>query len=251
MPLQTYADTRPYAAAIHEATARKLMPPWFADPCCGHFANDPTLSPKELATLAAWAEDHAPQGDPHDAPPAPFFAEGWNIPPPDVVLRMPAPKQIPASGDIPYQYIIIPTGFKQDRWVRISEIRPSNRIVVHHAVAYIREPGSKWLKGAPVGTAFSADDLADPALRRDAMWTSSDILLVYAPGSSPDQWPQKYLEARACWIRYRPADALHNARRPYAGPNKRRTRIRQTLTREAGSYTTAHKRPIRHPARRS
>ncbi|MBV8829398.1 MAG: thiol-disulfide isomerase [Acidobacteriaceae bacterium] len=192
MPLQTYRDVRPYAAAIREVTARKLMPPWFADPCCGHFANDPTLSAQQPATLSAWADAHAPEGDPHDAPPAPFFAEGWNISPPDLVLRMPVPKQIPASGDVPYQYIIIRTGFKQDRWVRMSEIRPSNRTVVHHAVAYIREPGSKWLRGAPVGTPFSADDLSDPALRRDAMWTASDILLVYAPGSSPDTWPEGF-----------------------------------------------------------
>jgi hypothetical protein len=74
----------------------------------------------------------------------------------------------------------------------MSEIRPGNRAVVHHAVAYIREPGSKWLKDAPAGKAFSADDLSDPAQKRDAMWTDSDILLVYAPGSSPDEWPTDF-----------------------------------------------------------
>ncbi len=102
------------------------------------------------------------------------------------------PKQIPAAGDVAYQYIIIPTGFKTDRWVRMSEIRPGNRMVVHHAVAYIREPNSSWLRGAPVGVPFSADELPDPALRRDAMWTASDILLVYAPGSLPDRWPHDF-----------------------------------------------------------
>jgi Copper type II ascorbate-dependent monooxygenase, C-terminal domain len=59
-------------------------------------------------------------------------------------------------------------------------------------VAYIRDAKSNWLRGVPVGTPFSADDLKDPSLKRDAMWTTSDILLVYAPGSMPDQWPEDY-----------------------------------------------------------
>src|SRR5436853_5791553 len=100
---------------------------------------------------------------------------------------MPVAKAIPATGDVPYQYIIIPTHFKEDRWVRMAEIRPSNRMVVHHAVAYIREPQSGWLRSAPVGIPFSGNDLRTEKLRRDAMWTTSDILLVYAPGSMPDQ----------------------------------------------------------------
>jgi len=70
----------------------------------------------------------------------------------------------------------------------MAEIRPSNRMAVHHAVAYIRDSHSTWLRGAPVGKAFSANDLPTPELRRDAMWTTSDILLVYAPGSLPDRW---------------------------------------------------------------
>jgi hypothetical protein len=43
-----------------------------------------------------------------------------------------------------------------------------------------------------VGIPFSAGDLRTEAQRRDAMWTTSDILLVYAPGSLPDQWPEGF-----------------------------------------------------------
>ena len=132
------------------------------------------------------------RGNAADAPKPPVWTKGWKIDKPDLVLRMPNAMQIPAAGDIPYQYIIIPTDFKVDRWVRMCEIRPSNRQVVHHAVAYVREPGSDWLQGAPVGKPFSAEDLSDPKQRRDAMWTTSDILLVYAPGSLPDGWGPGY-----------------------------------------------------------
>ncbi|HLH05435.1 MAG TPA: hypothetical protein VKX25_21885 [Bryobacteraceae bacterium] len=189
MAFETYAQTRPFARSIAEAAASRKMPPWFADSCCGHFANDPSLKPEEIATLEAWADANAPAGDPQDAPRPRHWTRGWNIAVPDRVFTMPVAKHLPASGDVPYQYVILPTGFQKDRWVSMSEIRPSNRMVVHHAVAYIRPPGSSWLRGAPVGKPFSADDLATTQLRRDAMWTTSDILLVYAPGSLPDSWP--------------------------------------------------------------
>ncbi len=192
MPLETYQQARLWATAIRDTTQKRTMPPWFADPCCGHFSNDPSLSDGEIAIIAAWANAHAPEGNPRDAPTPVQWTKGWNIDSPDLVLQMPSAKRIPAVGDVPYQYIIIPTHFKEDRWVRMSEIRPSNRMVVHHAVAYIRDPKSSWLRGAPVGVPFSADDLPTPALRRDAMWTTSDILLVYAPGSLPDRWPQGF-----------------------------------------------------------
>lgn len=192
MPLETYQEVRPYADAIREMTRKRIMPPWFADPCCGHFSNDPSLTAEQLKTLTEWSNAHAPAGRPEDAPPAVHWIQNWRIQRPDVVLRMPVGKAIPAEGDIPYQYIIIPTHFKEDRWVRMSEIRPSNRMVVHHAVAYIREPKSLWLRGAPANVPFSADDLPTEAQRRDAMWTTSDILLVYAPGSSPDEWQEGF-----------------------------------------------------------
>lgn len=177
MAFDTYAHTRPFAAAIREQTSLRKMPPWFADPCCGHFSNDRSLSAEEIATLAAWADAKAPAGDPASAPPPLQVTEGWNIPKPDVVFKMAKPFAIPAAGDVAYKYFIIPTHFTQDTWVRMSEIRPSNRAVVHHAVAYVRPPDSKWLRGG------------NP---NDEKFTIADILLVYAPGSLPDEWPEGY-----------------------------------------------------------
>src|SRR5579872_4323061 len=44
VPFVTYEQTRPFAQEIREVVAARKMPPWFADPCCGHFANDPSLT---------------------------------------------------------------------------------------------------------------------------------------------------------------------------------------------------------------
>ena len=145
MPLVTYEQSKSWARLIRDDVRSKRMPPWFADPCCGHFSDDPSLSEKEIA--------------------------------------------IPAEGDVEYTYEIVPTEFAEDKWIQMSEVRPSSRQYVHHAVVYIRPPDSKWLRGAPLNTPFTASSLQDPALRHQAHETTSDLLLVYAPGSSPDQWP--------------------------------------------------------------
>ena len=101
---------------------------------------------------------------------------------------MPKAISLAAKGDIDYTYEIVPTDFHEDRWVQMAELRPSSREHVHHAVVYIRPPDSKWLRNAPIGVPFTADSLTDAKGRHDAHWTDSDILLVYAPGTSPEMW---------------------------------------------------------------
>jgi hypothetical protein len=55
MPFLTYPQTRPWAKAIREAVLLKKMPPWFAEPGYGPFANDPSLAQPEIDTLVKWA----------------------------------------------------------------------------------------------------------------------------------------------------------------------------------------------------
>ena len=198
LAFESYSQTKPYAEALRIATSNKTMPPWFANPSVGKFSNDLSLSPEEIATLAAWAASQAPAGDPRDAPTPRVWADRWTIPEPDVVLKMPQPVHLPAQGDIDYTYEIVPTHFTEGRWVQMAEVLPSRRGNVHHAVVYVRPPDSPWLRHAPIGAPFTSESLTDPELRAGAMWTDSDILLVYAPGSSPDMWPDtmaKYIPA--------------------------------------------------------
>jgi hypothetical protein len=183
-----YEMARRYAEAIRLMTANKSMPPWFAVAGIGRFSNDPSLSGEEVAMLGAWAAAKAPAGDLHDAPAFRDWDAGWSIPRPDLVVKMTQAVKLPASGDVDYTYEIVPTHFAEDRWVQMAEVLPSARANVHHAVVYIRPPNSNWLRHAPVGEGFTAETLTDAEDRRGAHWTDSDILLVYAPGSSPDEW---------------------------------------------------------------
>jgi hypothetical protein len=184
MPLVTYQDARKWSAEISRRTTAKEMPPWFADPKIGHFSNDPTLTAAQIATLAEWSHAGSRAGNSADASPPRKWAAGYVIPQPDLIVAMPRPVAIPARGDVDYTYEIVPTGFTEDRWVQMSEIRPTSRQHVHHAVVYIRPPGSTWMAQAKAGVPFTAMSMPD------ADMTTSDILLVYAPGSSPDQWPE-------------------------------------------------------------
>ncbi|HKP12490.1 MAG TPA: cytochrome c, partial [Blastocatellia bacterium] len=109
MSLLTYKDARPWARSIKEKVVNRVMPPWHADPHVGDFKNDRRLSDKEVATISAWVDADAPEGNPKDLPPAPQFADGWTIGKPDVVLQMPEEFTLAASGPDEYQYFEIPT----------------------------------------------------------------------------------------------------------------------------------------------
>jgi hypothetical protein len=189
MAFVTYEQTKPWASAIKQAVQSKQMPPWFADPRYGEFSNDPSLTQQQIALISAWVDAGAPAGSAKDAPPPKHWASGWNIPQPDKVVQMPQAVKLPATGDVEYTYEIVPTGFTEDKWVQMSEIRPSSREHVHHAVVYIRPPNSTWLRKAPVGVPFTPSSFSDAEERAEAHATTSDMLLVYAPGSEPDRWP--------------------------------------------------------------
>ena len=180
----TYEETRPWAAAMKEAVKLRKMPPWFADPRFGRFSNDRSLSEKEIDTIAAWADAGAPRGDSPAPPASPKFSPGWAIPKPDLVIEMPFAYQIPATGTIEYQKIIIPTGFTEDKWVQFAEARPDNRAHIHHIIAYVREPGSHWLEGQEPGVFFVAPKPKDAKV--DTSVLPSDFLVGYAPGQPPE-----------------------------------------------------------------
>ena len=80
MSLLSYEAARPWAKAIRDAVASRKMPPWFADPRYGRFANDPTLSQSEIDTLVRWANEGALEGDPGDLPtPVQWPKDTWQI----------------------------------------------------------------------------------------------------------------------------------------------------------------------------
>lgn len=142
MALTDYATARPWAKAIKAAVVARTMPPWFADPHVGKFSNDARLSDQEIAAIAAWVDAGAPEGDPKDAPKPVTWVNGWKIGEPELVIEMPREIEIPPSGTLGYQYVNVPTNFKEDTWVRFAEVRAGDREHTHHIVVSVKEPGT-------------------------------------------------------------------------------------------------------------
>ena len=153
MSLITYEQTRPWARAIQKAVMARQMPPWFADPQYGHFANERRLSTRELEVIDNWVKAGAPAGRDKDAPPPLAFNDGWNLKP-DVVIEMPKAFELPARGTINYKYVVVKGSFTEDLWVSSAEMRPGNPKVLHHGKVCVRPPGSTWMKNAVPGVAY-------------------------------------------------------------------------------------------------
>lgn len=165
--LLTFRQAKSWSAMLREVVADDVMPPWHATAPHGHFKNDRRLTAAEKETLLAWVDHGCPEGDAADAPPPRKFVDGWRLGrEPDEVLRMADAVNVPASGDVPYQYVQVGAPFPEDRWVTAVEVRPEHRTVVHHIIAFILPPGTSPL------------DLAGPGFGRY-------MLGAYVPGDQP------------------------------------------------------------------
>src|SRR6204780_105541 len=179
MPLLTYEGTRPWAKSIKNAVVARKMPPWFADPQYGHFANDRRLGDADVSKIAAWVDAGAPEGDAKDKPAPAQWTEGWNIKP-DVIVEMPKPYAVPATGVIEYTYFVVPAPFKKDTWVLDGEVRPGNRSVVHHARVHARPRGAQGWKDAKPGEPYVPPKTAPGDVQPANV--SNEWLLGYVPG---------------------------------------------------------------------
>src|SRR3954464_6036255 len=134
MSLLTYEDARPWARSIKTKIENRQMPPWFADPTHGQFANDRSLSQHDIDALVNWADAGAPRGEAADAPASIVWsADGWQITP-DIVVKGPE-FRVPAhtkNDVVEWVTYVVPSGFVRDTWITSLEIKPSVLNVTHH-----------------------------------------------------------------------------------------------------------------------
>jgi hypothetical protein len=140
--LISYEDVRKRATLIATVTKARYMPPWHAAHDYGEFADERRLTDRQIATIADWVQQGMPEGDPAKTPKLPVFTDGWHLGKPDLILEMPVGFNLPASGPDVFRNFVIPTGLKEDKWVRAIEFRPSARKVVHHVLFAYAPAGS-------------------------------------------------------------------------------------------------------------
>jgi mono/diheme cytochrome c family protein len=193
MSLLSYKEARPWVKAIKQAVLTRRMPPWHADPAHGKFANDRSLSTEEIGTITAWVDGGAKEGNSKEAPEPVRFAEGWSIGKPDAVVEMPNEFRVPATGTVEYSWIVVPSGFTEDKWVEKVEVRAGDRSVVHHVVLFARPPGSPYMKDAKPGIPFTPPRRKGTPERRPdtgegqfySLGGAAEMVGVYVPGGVP------------------------------------------------------------------
>jgi hypothetical protein len=132
MSLLDYKSVRPWARSIREAVLGRKMPPWFADPQFGHFANDARLNAREMETIRSWVDAGAVEGELKDLPKTPEFVDGWSLGKPDIIVDI-GENFVVKPGADDYEHFIVPMNLKEGVWIRAAELRPGNRRLVHHA----------------------------------------------------------------------------------------------------------------------
>jgi peroxiredoxin len=139
--LLEYSEVVGWAPMMREVIDQGRMPPWFANPEFGHFANDSRMSAQEKELFSKWVDNGCPEGDPKDLPPPPQYTTGWQMGEPEHIIYMrDTPYTVPAEGVVEYQYFTVDPHFTEDKWIQAAEARPGNRSVVHHMIAFVLAP---------------------------------------------------------------------------------------------------------------
>ena len=149
----SYQTAKRKARMIEEVLLTHRMPPWHADPQHGKFANDSELSAADTQTLLRWIKQGAPKSEDADplAEPMPDAAE-WPLGKPDYIVKLPQPQEIPATGVLGYRHVKIPSPVPEDAWISAAVVKPGNRKVLHHCIAFatfdgvVKEPGGPGVK---------------------------------------------------------------------------------------------------------
>ena len=155
--MSNYQKVKSKADMIQEVVLSRRMPPWSADTEFGHFVGERTMTLDETRTLLAWIEQGAPRGEGEDPLPKIKIAETptWPLGTPDIIIKLPHPEEIPATGVLEYRHVEVKSPVTEDTWVSAVAVHPGNRKVLHHCIVRAKYPqggddGSgrgMWLQG--------------------------------------------------------------------------------------------------------
>jgi len=118
----------------------------------------------------------------------PKFTDGWHLGTPDLIVKMPAGFELPASGPDVYRNFVVPTQLTEDKWVRAIEFHPSARKAVHHVLfAYDAAHSLARLDGRDGRPGFAGMGSAGLLPRNP---NESGPLGGWAVGSTPASLPE-------------------------------------------------------------
>lgn len=185
--LLDYYDAKSRAKQIAAVTKSRYMPPWPPAAGKGEFAGERRLSEAQLKTIAAWASAGAPEGDRREARPKPQFTEGWQMGPPDLIVKADKPYTLAASGGDVFRNLILRVPIERTRFVRAIQIRPGNKRVVHHANLLLdRTASARARDGADGHPGFAGMDVK----LENATFDPDSNFLFWKPGTVYTEEPE-------------------------------------------------------------
>ncbi|AKT37979.1 hypothetical protein [Chondromyces crocatus] len=225
--LSRYEDVKAVARLVVARTEDRSMPPWGAwetEACSPRFGwkDDNRLTDAELATLRAWEEAGAPEGEVASAPAPEGVARG-GLSEVSAVVEPAAPFVARGDADQLRCFVMDP-GLEEDVWVGGLNVVPGNAKVVHHVVVFVDGRGASEALAGPDG---SYDCQAGP------QFEGVRVLGTWVPGGRPSQYPpgSGYLLPAGArlvtQVHYHPAGAV-------AAPD--RTRVELQFLKETPEY---------------
>jgi hypothetical protein len=187
--LVDFDSAAPYASAIAAATAARRMPPMPVDNSgqCNTYANARWLDEAEIATLQAWAEQGALEGDPARARPAPPLPRGLDRV--DAELEMAAeysPNHDDPTHHDDYRCFVLPAPSASDTFVTGYEVIPGDPRVVHHVIAF--QPSSA--QAATQARALDAAEAGEGYTCFGGAGVPAELFAGWAPGGGPVYLPE-------------------------------------------------------------
>ncbi len=135
--VESYATLAPYAGLIEQQVSTGEMPPWPPDPACNDYLGDRSLTPAQIATIAAWADGGALEGDPAKEG-APLDASSLALSRTDLTLTI--PEYTPVEEPDEYRCVVLDWPETATTYVSGFAGRPGEPRVVHHLIAYLAPP---------------------------------------------------------------------------------------------------------------
>src|SRR5581483_11273640 len=118
LSLDSFSSVRRHAAQIASVTAKRVMPPWKADPVQPAFIGEQRLTDEEINTIGRWVAGGTSRG--REVAPVHTIDEGtpWQLGRPDLVIEAPAAYTLRADGADVFHLFVIPVPLDQRRYVR-------------------------------------------------------------------------------------------------------------------------------------
>lgn len=180
--LSSYREVASRGRIVKQMTTARQMPPWKPVPECGDYERSRVLTESEIATIAAWVDQGAVEGDRAHLPPPRSYTPGWALGPPDLTLAESEPWTPPANEDT-FRCFVMPHDFREDTLISAIDFLPTARRLVHHAVAYVDTSGKS-----------SEIDRSDPGPGYDYMkhglgFDPYAIIGIWLPNADPLSMP--------------------------------------------------------------